>query len=69
MKDFPSWRDAIQTAKTLPALKSIGTDLAQFQSQTDFAGVEAEPKLTPPQVEALRKIYAEKMKKLIAEKI
>lgn len=69
MKDFPSWRDAIQTAKTLPALKSIGADLAQFQSQTDFAGVESEPKLTPPQVDALRKIYSEKMKKLKTEKL
>ena len=69
MKDFPSWRDAIQTAKILPALKSIGTDLAQFQSQTDFYEVEAEPKLTPPQVDALRKIYSEKTKKLKAEKL
>jgi hypothetical protein len=69
MKDFLSWRDAIQTAKTLPALKSIGTDLAQFQSQTDFAGVEAEPKLTQPQVDALRKIYSEKFKKLQREKL
>jgi len=69
MKDFPSWSDAIQTAKTLPVLKSIGTDLAQFQSQTDFAGVGAEPKLTLFQVEAIRKIYSERLKKLKAEKL
>jgi hypothetical protein len=67
MKDFSAWRDAIQSANTLPALKSIGADLSQFQNQPNFAGVEAEPKLKPSQVEALRKIYSEKLKKLKSE--
>ena len=69
MKDFPSWRDAIYNAKTLDVLKSVGADLSQFQSQTDFAGVGAEPKLTPFQVEALRKIYSDKLKKLKMEEL
>lgn len=69
MKDFPFWRDSIETAKTALVLKAVGEDLAQFQNQTDFAGVEAEPKLKPPQVESLRKIYSEKLKKLKAEKL
>jgi hypothetical protein len=69
MKDFPFWHTAIYNAKTPEVLKSVGADLSQFQSQTDFAGVEAEPKLTPLQVDALRKIYAEKLKKLHAEKL
>jgi hypothetical protein len=69
MKDFPFWRDSIENAKTALVLKAVGEDLAQFQSQTDFAGVEAEPKLKPPQVEAIRKIYSEKLKKLKAEKL
>ncbi len=69
MKDFTFWHTAIYNAKTLDVLKSVGADLAQFQSQTDFAGVGAEPKLTPFQVEAIRKIYSEKLKKLKAEKL
>jgi hypothetical protein len=67
MKDFTFWHTAIYNAKTPEVLKSVGEYLAQFQSQTDFAGVEAEPKLKPPQVEALRKIYSEKLNKLKAE--
>ena len=69
MKDFPFWHTAIYNAKTLDVLKSVGADLSQFQSQTDFAGVGAEPKLTLFQVEAIRKIYSEKLKKLKAEKL
>jgi hypothetical protein len=69
MKDFPFWHTAINNAKTQDVLKSVGVDLAQFQSQTDFAGVEAEPKLKPPQVESLRKIYSERLKKLKSEKL
>jgi hypothetical protein len=69
VKDFPFWHTAIYNAKTQDVLKSVGADLAQFQSQTDFAGVGAEPKLTPFQVEAIRKIYSEKLKKLKAEKL
>jgi hypothetical protein len=69
LKDFPFWHTAISNAKTLDVLKLVGADLSQFQSQTDFAGVGAEPKLTPFQVEAIRKIYSEKMKKLKTEKL
>lgn len=69
IKDFTFWHSAIYNAKTPDVLKSVGDDSAQFQSQTDFAGVEAEPKLKTLQVEALRKIYSEKMKKLKAEKL
>lgn len=67
MKDFPFWREAITGAKTPEVLKEIGKNLAQFQAQTEMAGVDAEPKLTPPQVEALRKIYSERLKKLTME--
>jgi len=69
MKDFPFWREAIFNAKTAAVLKAVGEDLSQFQSQPDFAGVEAEPKLTVPQVISLRKTYTERMKKLVAEKL
>ena len=69
MKDFNFWREAITSSKTLEVLKSIGADLAQFQSQTNLAGVDTEPKLMVPQVLSLRKIYSEKMKKLKSEKL
>lgn len=69
LKDFPYWRSAILNAKTVPVLKAVGEDLAQFQSQTGFEGVEAEPKLKPPQVEALRKYYSDKLIKLKSEKL
>jgi hypothetical protein len=69
MKDFSFWHTANYNAKTPGVLKSIGANLAQFQSQTNFAGVEAEPKLSPTQVDALRKIYSERLKKLKSEKL
>ena len=68
MKDFPFWHTAITSAKTVPVLKSVGEDLAQFQGQTGFLGDE-EKKLTDSQVAALRTQYSEKLKKLQAEKL
>lgn len=68
MNDFPAWREAIQTSKTIPDLKSIGEDLAQFQHQSGLFGDE-EKKLNDVQVVALRKMYSEKMEKLKAEKL
>ena len=66
MKDFPFWHSSIYNAKTLLTLKAVGEDLSQFQKQPGFL-VDEEKKLTDMQVEALRKIYSEKMKKLTAE--
>lgn len=65
-RSYSSWREAIQAAKTLPTLKAIGEDLGQFQKQSGLFGDE-EKKLADPQIETLRKLYSEKMKKLVAE--
>jgi len=64
-RDFPYWRGAISDAKTISILKSVGEDLAQFQSQSDFLGNVT--KLTDGQVGALRAIYSERLKKLESE--
>lgn len=60
MRDFPYWRGAIYKANTLPALKAIGEELAQFQSQSDFLG--GDPKLNEAQLAALRTQYSMKFK-------
>ena len=65
MKDFPFWHDAIQTAKAPDVLKGVGEDLAKYQNQSDF--LSEQPKLNPAQLAQLRKMYAEKLKKLKAE--
>jgi len=61
MKDFPFWRGAIYNAKSPLNLKSIGEELSRFQSGL-FGDEEA--KLTEAQVDTLRKMYSEKLKKL-----
>jgi hypothetical protein len=66
MKDFPFWRGAIYNAKTALILKAVGEDLAQFQKQSGLFGDE-EKKLNDTQMTTLRKMYAEKLKKLQAE--
>jgi predicted RNA-binding Zn-ribbon protein involved in translation (DUF1610 family) len=60
MKDFPFWRGAIYNAKTPQVLKSIGEELAQFQSQSDFLG--GDPKLNEAQLATLRTQYSLKLK-------
>ena len=60
MKDFPFWRGAIYTSKTVMALKSVGEDLSQFQNQSDFLG--GDPKLNAAQLTTLRTMYSDKMK-------
>ncbi len=67
MKDFPYWRGAIHDAKTPHILKSIGEDLAQFQSQSNLIG--GDPKLNKAQLDTLRTQYSERMKKLQGEKL
>ena len=68
MKNFPFWRGAFYSAKTAAVLKSVGEDLSQFQAQSGLFGDE-EAMLTAAQVATLRKQYAVKMKKLVAERI
>ena len=68
MKDFSFWRGAINSAKNLIILKTVGEELAQFQNQSGLFGDE-EKKLSDGQMDALRKQYAERMKKLQVEKI
>ena len=67
LKDFLYWRAEITAAKTVPVLKAVGEDLAQSQKQSDFVGDI--PKLTGPQIEALRSLYGVKLKKLVSEKL
>ena len=68
MNDFPTWRESILGAKTVPALKAIGESLAQFQGQSGLFGDE-ESKLNPAQVAFLRTLYSERLKKLQDEKL
>lgn len=58
MRDFPFWRGAIYLAKTLPALKGVEEDIANFQKEPVFNSNE--PKLTGAQVRILRKMAAQK---------
>jgi predicted RNA-binding Zn-ribbon protein involved in translation (DUF1610 family) len=60
MKDLPYWRGLIYNAKSPLVLKSIGEELAQFQSQSDFLG--GDPKLNEAQLATLRTQYSQKMK-------
>ena len=67
MKDLAFWRVAIHNAKSVPILKSVGEELANYKNQSNLLGDEV--KLTEAQLETLRLEYSLKMKKLNAESL
>lgn len=65
MRDFAYWRETLNSAKTLPALKAAGENLDRFQKQQDF--LQEEPRLAAGQVAALRTLYSSRRERIASE--